>query len=100
MIIVRIGRKLYMANAGESPSYICIYEPPAIRWGIEVYYDQKGDGLPDRYRHKIQQLHLQGTIAGAPTTTMMMMSNRQELGNSSSDYNVDLSFIDTAHGMR
>jgi serine/threonine protein phosphatase PrpC len=30
LIIVRIGRRLYMANAGDSTSYICIYEPPAI----------------------------------------------------------------------
>ena len=31
-----LGRRLYMANAGDSTSYICIYKPPVtVQWGID-----------------------------------------------------------------
>jgi serine/threonine protein phosphatase PrpC len=66
-IIVRIGQQLYMANTGDSTSYICIYEPPPsynkdITQANKLYITKKRDGLPDRYGHELQQLHLQGTV--------------------------------------
>ena len=66
-IVVRVGQRLYMANTGDSTSYICIYEPP-ISYDKEVtranklYITTKRDGLPDEYGHELQQLHLQGTV--------------------------------------
>ena len=66
-IVVRVGQQLYMANTGDSTSYICIYEPP-ISYNKEVtranklYVTKKRDGLPDRYGREAQQLHLQGTV--------------------------------------
>jgi len=65
--VVRIGQQLYMANTGDSTSYICIYEPP-ISYNKEVtranklYITKKRDGLPDGHGRELQQLHLQGTV--------------------------------------
>lgn len=59
IVILRRGPTLYMANAGDSTSYIVVYHPPSN-------FDQEKSSRNEKYisspRSPDVQLHLQGTI--------------------------------------
>ena len=66
-VAVRIGNRLYMANTGDSTSFLCTYQPPdyydkQLTNLNKAYFMKKRDGRADASGSEEQQLYLQGKI--------------------------------------